>query len=151
MTEYWSPLAGDELNRFDVTRRGEAKNLPIKGKFCIECIVNQEAWNELPEDLQEIVRTTCQAINLDILSEYLWGNAMALDQLRKDPDVELKELPQEVFDELRRHASDAVSELSERDEWSARVAKSVFEFMEKSSAYPAVSELAYLNMRVRGR
>jgi TRAP-type mannitol/chloroaromatic compound transport system substrate-binding protein len=71
--------------------------------------------------------------------------------LRKDPDVELKELPQEVFDELRRHASDAVSELSERDEWSARVAKSVFEFMEKSSAYQDVSELAYLNMRVRGR
>ncbi len=117
----------------------------------IECIVNQDAWNELPQDLQEIVRTTCQAINLDILSEYMWGNAMALDQLRKDPTVELKELPQVVFDALRRHASEAVSELSARDEWSARVAESVFDFMEKSSAYQNVSELAYLNMRVRGR
>lgn len=116
----------------------------------IECIINEEAWNTLPADLQEIIRSACQAINMDILSEYMWGNAMALDQLQKDPNVELRELPQDVFNELRRHAAEAISELSEKDEWSARIEKSVFDFMRKSSAYQKVSELAYLNMRVNG-
>lgn len=116
----------------------------------IECIINQEAWNTLPGDLQEIIRNACQAINLDILSEYIWGNAMALDQLKKDPNVELRELPQAVFNELRRHATEAINELSAADEWSARIQKSVFDFMEKSSAYQKVSELAYLNMRING-
>ena len=116
----------------------------------IECIINQEAWNTLPGDLQEIVRNACQAINLDIVSEYMWGNAMALDQLQKDPNVELRELPQDVFNELRRHATEAVNELSTEDPWSARIKESVFDFMQKSSAYQKVSELAYLNMRVNG-
>jgi len=116
----------------------------------IECIINQEAWDTLPENLQEIVRTACQAISLDILSEYMWGNAMALDQISKDPDVELKELPQVVFDALRGHANDAINELSNDDEWAARIQKSMFEFMEISSANQKVSELAYLNMRIGG-
>lgn len=116
----------------------------------IECIINEAAWNTLPGDLQEIIRNACQAINMDILSEYMWGNAMALDRLQKDPNVELRELPQEIFNELRRHAIEAINELSEKDEWSARIQKSVFDFMQKSSAYQKVSELAYLNMRVNG-
>ena len=116
----------------------------------IECIINREAWETLPEDLQEIVRIACQAINLDILSEYMWGNAMALDQLSKDPNVELRELPQDVFDALRKHANAAIDELSQEDEWAARLQKSVFDFMQKSSANQRVSELAYLNMRLRG-
>lgn len=116
----------------------------------IECIINQEAWNTLPDDLQEIVRSACQAISLDILSEYMWGNAVALDQISKDPDVELRELPQEVFDALRGHANDAINELSNNNAWAARIQKSVFDFMEISSANQKVSELAYLNMRIGG-
>ena len=116
----------------------------------IECIVNKEAWDTLPGDLREIVRTACQAINMDILSEYMWGNAMALDQLRQDPNVELRELPQDVFDELRKHAKAAIDELSKADEWAARLQESVFDFLEKSSANQRVSELAYLNMRLGG-
>ena len=50
----------------------------------IECIINKTAWNTLPEDLQEIVRVVSQACNLDMTSEYMWGNAIALDQLKMD-------------------------------------------------------------------
>jgi len=114
----------------------------------IECIINRDAWLSLPADMQEIVRIACQAAAMDIVSEYMWGNAMALEQIRLDPNVELKELPQSVFDVLREHANDAIEAQSANDEWSARLQESVFDFMEKSSAYQKVSELAYLNLRL---
>lgn len=117
----------------------------------LQCMINKTAWETLPEDLKEIVRVTCQSINSDMQAEYNWGNAMALEQLKKDPDVELRQLPQIVFDELRRHATEAIDELSARDEWSARLQKSVFDFMAKSSENLKTGELAYLNLRIGDR
>ena len=87
-------------------------------------------------------------IDMNVLGDV---DLMALEQLRNDPDVELRELPQEVFDVLRGHAQDAIDELSARDEWSRRLQKSQFDFMEKSSANQKISELAYLNMRVKAQ
>ena len=115
----------------------------------LECIINKEAWDSLPQDFQEIIRTCCQAINLDMQAEYNWGNAMALAQLRADPNVELRELPQEIFDVLRRHAYEAMEELSAQDEWAARIHKSMFDFLGKSNDNLITGELAYLNLRMR--
>ncbi|MCZ6560047.1 MAG: ABC transporter substrate-binding protein, partial [Gammaproteobacteria bacterium] len=114
----------------------------------IQCTINLEAWNSLPEDLKQIVSVCCKAGNTDMQAEYNWGNAMALDRLRNDPNVELRELPREVFDVLRHHAQEAIDELSARDAWSRRLQKSQFDFMEKSSANQKISELAYLDMRI---
>ncbi len=113
-----------------------------------QCLINKKAWDTLPDDLKEIVRIACQSINLDIQAEYNWGNAMALDQLKKDPKVELKELPDEIFDGLRGYATQAMEELAARDEFSARVQRSMFAFMEKSSENLKFAELAYLNKRI---
>lgn len=113
-----------------------------------QCVINKEAWDSLPEDLQEIVRIACQSINLDMQAEYNWGNAMALDQLKNDPNVELRELPDEIFDALRVYATEAMQELAARDEFSARVQKSMFDYMEKSSANLKFAELSYLNKRI---
>ena len=94
------------------------------------------------------MRIACQATNLDIQAEYNWGNAMALDQLKQDPNVELRELPDEVFDALRVFATEAIEELAARDEFSARVQRSMFDFMEKSSENLKFAELSYLNKRI---
>ena len=114
----------------------------------IECIINKTAWNTLPEDLQEIVRVVSQACNLDMTSEYMWGNAIALDQLKMDPNVELIQLPQEVFDELRMHSIEAINDLSQKDDWAKKIEQSISNFMKKSSANQKITELAYLNMRI---
>ncbi len=113
-----------------------------------QCLINKAAWDTLPEDLKEIVRIACQSINLDIQAEYNWGNAMALDQLKNDPNVELREVSDEIFDELRRYSDEAMAELAARDEFSARVQRSMFDYMEKSSENLKFGELGYLNKRI---
>ncbi|MDZ7645299.1 MAG: TRAP transporter substrate-binding protein DctP [Woeseiaceae bacterium] len=114
----------------------------------IECIVNKEAWAMLPPDLQAIVATTCQAINLDIQAEYIYGNAQALDELLKQPGVELREFPPAVLEVLSQHATDVINELSARDPWAKRLQESVMPFMAKSTANQRVSEFSYLKARM---
>ncbi len=113
----------------------------------IELIVNQEAWNTLPDDLKSIIEIVCQSVVLDMQSEYNYGNAMALQQLENDPDVEIRPFPEDVLALIQRLSMEAVKELSAKDEWSARIEKSFFEFMTVSVRNQEISEQAFLNAR----
>jgi TRAP-type mannitol/chloroaromatic compound transport system substrate-binding protein len=113
----------------------------------IECLVNKSAWESLPEDLQEILRTTCQAVNLDMQAEYNYGNAMALQQLMDDPEVEIRALPDDVLALLHKLSLEVIKELSARDPWAKRVEESFYSFLEKSAANQRISEKAYLDAR----
>ncbi|MGB5354615.1 MAG: TRAP transporter substrate-binding protein DctP, partial [Woeseia sp.] len=116
----------------------------------LECIINKEAWDTLPADLQAIVAVCCQAINLDIQAEYIWGNAQALHELEKDSDVELREFPPEVLALLAQHSRDIVNELSARDPWAKRLQDSVMPFLAKSNENQRVSEYSFLKARIPG-
>jgi TRAP-type mannitol/chloroaromatic compound transport system substrate-binding protein len=113
----------------------------------IELIVNQDAWNTLPDDLKAIIKIVCQSVVLDMQSEYNWGNAMALQQLENDPDVEIRPFPEDVLALIQQLSMEAVKDLSAKDEWSARIEKSFFEFMNASVRNQAISEQAFLNAR----
>jgi TRAP-type mannitol/chloroaromatic compound transport system substrate-binding protein len=111
-----------------------------------------QAWEELPEDLQHIVRISCQAVNLDVQAEYTYGNAMALDQLSQDPNVELRELPGDVLDLLRRYSEDVIAELTANNAWARRLQESLDDFQKKSAEYQKISEFSYLkNRESRGK
>ncbi|HED32653.1 MAG TPA: TRAP transporter substrate-binding protein, partial [Gammaproteobacteria bacterium] len=47
----------------------------------LEALINKQALNELPDDLQSIVLNACKVINLDMISEYTARNQQALDTL----------------------------------------------------------------------
>lgn len=113
----------------------------------LQCTVNRDAWNLLPADLQEIVGTVCQAINVDMMAEYTWGNAVALEQIKADPNVELKQLPDDVLRLLKQLSKEVVEEMAAEDEWSARIKASFDEFQRISIPNQQISELAYLNAR----
>ena len=113
----------------------------------LQCTINMEAWNSLPADLQEIVRSVCQAINTDMMAEYTWGNAVALEQIKADPNVELKPLPDDVLKLLRDLSEGVLEEMAADDEWAARIKASVDEFQRLAIANGEITELAYMNAR----
>ncbi len=113
----------------------------------LQCAINKEAWDTLPDDLQHIVRISCQAANLDVQAEYTYGNAMALHQLSQDPNVELRELPKDVLDLLRSYSEEAIAKLTASNEWARRLHTSLADFLEKSAANQKISELSYLANR----
>lgn len=113
----------------------------------LQCTVNRDAWNSLPEDLQQIIEMACQAINTDMMADYTWGNAVALEQIKADPDVELRQLPDDVLRLLRQHSEEVLEEMAERDEWARRIKDSFDEFQRIAIPYHEISELAYMNAR----
>jgi len=113
----------------------------------LQCTVNMEAWNSLPEDLQEIVRSVCQAINLDMMADYTAGNARALEEIKADPNVELKRLPDDVLRLLKELSDAVIAESAEKDEWFSRIKASFDDFQRIVIPHHEITELAYMDAR----
>ena len=113
----------------------------------LECMINKDAWDSLPADLQAIVEIACQAITTDMMAEYTHGNAIALQQLIDNPAVEVRPFPDDVLRLLKSHTRDIVAELSASDPAWKKIADSYYAFMEKSTENQRVTELANLQTR----
>lgn len=113
----------------------------------LQCVVNKSAWESLPQDLQEILASVCQAVNLDMQAEYNYGNAMALEQLSKDSNVEILPLPDDVLALLHRISREVADEMGAQNEGARRIQESFYGFLEKSAANQRISEQAFLNKR----
>jgi len=113
----------------------------------LELMVNADAWASLPADLQAVVDIACQAITTDMLAEYTYGNAAALQQLIDDPNVDVRPFPDAVLRLLKKHALDIVHETSATDLAWKKIADSYYAFMDKSTENQRVTELANLKTR----
>ena len=110
-------------------------------------MINAEAWAALPDDLKEIVETTCQAITTDMMSEYTYGNANSLYELSKNPNVEVRPFPDDVLRLLRDITLEIVAELSATDPMWKKIATSYYDFLGRVKESQRVTEQAYLNTR----
>ncbi len=113
----------------------------------LECMINRQAWDSLPEDLQAIVRVACQATTLDMASEFMARNATALRQLQSEGNVEVRKFPDDVLVGLKELTYTVVEELAAEDPVVAKVWASYREFMALSQPWQAISEGAYLSTR----
>ncbi|KAA3632212.1 MAG: ABC transporter substrate-binding protein [Proteobacteria bacterium] len=113
----------------------------------LECIVNKQAFEELPSDLQAIVEIACGAINDRMTAEYTARNATALEQLKAEGEVELRKFPDDVMKQLRELTSEVVDELVAQDPVAARINESFSNFRRTVGAWTEISEQAMLENR----
>ena len=113
----------------------------------LETIVNREAWDSLPADLQTIIEIANMASNVDMSAEYGHGNAIALQQLLNDPNVEIRRFPDDVMDTLQDLTEEVLGEMAADDPAIAKIKKSFDEFREISAANQAIGRRAYLDVR----
>jgi len=106
----------------------------------IEALINQTAFNALPQDLQAIVKSACLIANVDMLAEYSEKNSQALKILVEEHGVKVKRLPQDVLDHLQQIAEKVVAEQGEVNELSKRIYDSYIEFKSKSNDWKAISQ-----------
>ena len=113
----------------------------------LELMVNAEAWASLPAELQAIVDLASQATTTDMMAEYTHGNALALQQLQDDPDIEVRPFPDDVLRLLKRHTRDIVNEQSAADPTWKKIAESYYAFLDVSAENQRVTEWANLETR----
>ena len=113
----------------------------------LELIVNKQAFEALPEDLQAIVEIAARYANADMLDEYTARNNNALQELVEQHDVQLRKLPDDVIRALHKTSDDYLAELAQTDELTQRVYNSWKQFLEGAKNYHHISEQAYINAR----
>ncbi len=113
----------------------------------LEAIVNIDAWESLPEDLQVILEVANQAMNQEMLDEFTARNASALHSLVEEHNVELRKLPDDVLQEFRAIAEDVVRENAQGDELSRRIYQSYIDFRKSTLRWYDISDKAYAEVR----
>lgn len=113
----------------------------------LELSINQQAFDQLPEDLQGIVREAARSTNQYMLDEYTRRNAEALDTLVNEHKVQLRRLPDEVLDRLRELSKEVLEETANADALNRQVWDSMEAFRAKVWAYHALSEKSMYDLR----
>jgi len=113
----------------------------------LECFINKEAFQDLPEDLQEIVKVACRTANQDMLAEYTARNNDALGTLVNEHKVDVRRLPDEVIARLRKLSEEVVAEIAEENPQSKKAYESFAKFRDKVMDWHDISERAFLNAR----
>ncbi|HID82308.1 MAG TPA: TRAP transporter substrate-binding protein [Chromatiales bacterium] len=113
----------------------------------LECMVNKQAFDALPADLQSIVRNAARVANANMLSEYIARNNDALEKLVNEHQVDVRKLPDDVINSLRALSDEVTSELAAKNEQARKIYDSYKSFREKVIKWQNVSERAYLEAR----
>ncbi len=113
----------------------------------LECMVNRQALEALPEELQAIVLNAGRVANQDMLAEYVARNNQALVTLVNEHHVDVRPLPDPVLRHLKKLSDEVVAEVAAKDELSQRVYASFQAFRDQATAWDDISERAYLNAR----
>lgn len=113
----------------------------------MEAIVNKEAFDALPQDLQAIVKYAAQAAHMDMLANFTAENNKALRALVEEHGVVLKRFPDEVIRTLRELSQQVVAEEAAKDPLTQKVYQSFTDFNKQVLDWHRVSEQAYLNAR----
>jgi TRAP-type mannitol/chloroaromatic compound transport system substrate-binding protein len=113
----------------------------------LELIVNKDAFNALPKDLQAIVETASRMANQDMLDEFTGRNNTALQELINTHQVDVRPIPKPVLLELEKIAHQIYSEEAEKNPDFKRVYKAYKTFQDNVKTYHKVSEQAYYELR----
>lgn len=108
----------------------------------LELMVNKKAFNSLPADLQEIVRTATFRANLWMLSEFEAQNNLYLQKLLTEEKVQIRQYPDEVMKALKKYSQEVIEELVEADATSRKVYDSIKSFKKNIIDWNRVSEYA---------
>ena len=115
----------------------------------LECIVNKEAFDSLPPDLQAIVEIAASATNDQMLAEFMARNAFALTEIEQMDDVKILPFPDDVMTALEQASDEIIAEISARDEKFKTIHQSFLDYMNTVSKWTEISEFAMLANRYK--
>jgi TRAP-type mannitol/chloroaromatic compound transport system substrate-binding protein len=110
----------------------------------LEFFFNKERFEELPEDLQAIMRTAAMRVNHWMLLEFEQKNAEYLSKLT-ELGVDIRYFPQEVLAELKLYTETIIEELTTEDPFTKKVYDSYLAFRKKASAWSELTEKVFYN------
>ncbi len=115
-----------------------------------ECAVNMDRFNELPDDLKEVIRISCSSLYNDVWTEYTTKHAQALQQLVADQGVMVRKLPDDVLAAMGTAGQEVIAELqSDSDALVVRIADSFVAYRDSIGGYMTYADNGQMNARAK--
>lgn len=113
---------------------------------CLEVTFNKKAYDDLPSDIKTIVDAVAAETNIWSLSQFEARNGAALKELIDKHNVNLKEFPAEMLDQLKKLAEEVLEEEAKKDEMSTKANEAFKKFKNQIGPWGTVSEKAYYDL-----
>ncbi|MBX2842062.1 MAG: TRAP transporter substrate-binding protein [Flammeovirgaceae bacterium] len=110
----------------------------------LELMVNKNAYDSLPPDLQEMIKAVCLKYNLWVLTEFEAKNNFYMQKILAESDVEVRKFPDEVLKNLKKYADERVAEITASDPFAQRVYESFSKFKKDIIQWGETSDQAIM-------
>jgi TRAP-type mannitol/chloroaromatic compound transport system substrate-binding protein len=108
-----------------------------------ELIINSGKWNELPDDLKQIVDTTAAAVSTWIYAQMEFNNEVALREIMANKNIELLEFPEDVLNEFQKYTRITLDEEASANPEFKKVYDAYQDFNINYSKWSKLSEDSY--------
>ena len=98
----------------------------------LELMINEKAWNQLPKDLQQLVRSCAAELDRDMYSQWSHQDAIHFDKILKETKVNVKRFPDKVLAKLKQYSDEALAEIAKTDALSKEIYDSFTSFRKLS-------------------
>ncbi len=109
----------------------------------LELLANKSKFEALPTDLQAILRTATERLNMWTLSESEVKNSLYAKKLAEEEQVQFKKFPDDVLATFRKHTDEVLSDITQASAWNQKVYDSYQKFQKQMSDYSPFNEKIY--------
>ncbi len=109
----------------------------------LELLVNKPKYQELPSDLQAIIRVAAYRLNGWMFAQAEAMNAVYMKKIKEEGKVEIQKFPDSVLDIFRKNSKEVVNEIIANDPLGKKAYDSYKAFQEKVSDFSQYTEKIY--------
>lgn len=109
----------------------------------LELIVNKKAWDELPPDLQQIVRSCAAETDRSFYSQWQARDAEYLQKILATGQIRVHEFPVAVSRRLKEISADLLEQVAATEPIARKIYNSFIAFKKNYEAYQGTNEQAY--------
>ena len=109
-------------------------------------LVNLNAYNALPKDLQYVLTTAMRLAAYDTYTQTRHKNSVRLAELRnKYPNLKIQAFPSDVVRALKHETTKRIESLSNNNQLSKKILSSMHAYQEQIRLWTRIGDQAYLN------
>lgn len=109
----------------------------------VELMINKSAYESLPADLQLIIKEAAFSANTTMLGAFKEKNAEYYLKIKNETNVEFRKFSDEILNNFRKFAKEAIEEIIESDAISKKVYDSYKSFHEKMYSWDSIVATNY--------
>lgn len=113
-----------------------------------ECGVNADVFNDLPDDLKQVVQAACDSLYNQVWTEYTTKHALSLQAMVAEHGVQVKMFPEDVINGMGKAAAEVIDDLrNDDDELVKRITESFVAYRASVSKYMVYADNGQMNAR----